>query len=187
MAMRIQQEGMMSRALLVLATAGMLAGVAACGSVTAGSGSHPAAAASGGTASTAVPLCANKAHLDRMVVSVNVGRGLSHLHELLPIGITIRDPARVQAVATALCGLPATAHTQVRCPADFGSGYRLVFSAAGQTFPPVVIRATGCRLVSGLGPVRTTSGSFWALLHRNLGGRPVGATAPHVSTVPAAS
>jgi hypothetical protein len=185
MTMRIPREGAMGRALLALITAGTLVGVAACGSVTAGSGSHPAA--SGGTASAAVPLCANKAHLDRMVVSVNLSRGMSHLHEVLPIGVTIRDPARVQAVAAALCGLPATAHTQLRCPADFGGGYRLVFSTAGQTFRPVVVRVTGCRFVSGLGPVRATSGSFWSLLHKDLGARPVGATVPSVSAVPAAS
>jgi hypothetical protein len=187
MTMRIPKEGAMGRALLGLITAGTLAGVAACGSVTAGSGSHPAAAASGGAASAAVPLCANKAHLDRMVVSVNLSRGMSHLHEVLPIGVTVRDPARVQAVAAALCGLPATAHNTLRCPADFGGGYRLIFASAGQTFPPVVVRATGCRFVSGLGPVRATSGSFWTLLHKDLGGRPVGASVPNVSTVPTAS
>jgi len=185
--MRIPQEGTMGRALLALMTAGTLAGVAACGTVTAGSGSHTAAPAGGGTASAAVPLCANQAHLDRMVVSVNLSRGMSHLHEILPIGVTIRDPARVQAVAAALCGLPATAHSQIRCPADFGGGYRLVFSTAGQTFPPVVVRATGCRFVSGLGPVRATSGSFWTALRKELGGRPVGATVPGASAVPAAS
>jgi hypothetical protein len=181
--MRIPPEGAMSRVLLAMITAGIVAGMAACGSVVAGSGSHPAAS---GNAAAAVPLCANQAHLDRMEVSLNIGRGMSHLHELLPVGITISDPARVQAVAGALCGLPAMAHTQIRCPADFGSSYRLVFSASGQTFPPVVIRATGCRSVTGLGPARSTSGSFWSLLHKNLGGRPAGTTVPDVSTAPTA-
>jgi len=178
--MRIPQEGAMGRALLALIAAGTLAGVAACGSVTAGSGSHPAAAASGSAASAAVPLCASKAHLDRMELSLNVGRGLSHLHEPLPVGVTISDPARVQDVAGALCGLPAMAHTNIQCPADFGSAYRLVFSTSGRTFPPVVIRATGCRSVNGLGPARTTSGSFWNLLHKDLG-----AAQPRATTVPA--
>ena len=186
--MRIPPEGPVSRVLLAMITAGILTGVAACGSVVAGSGSHPAAAASGSSASAAAPLCANKAHLDRMEVSLNVGRGLSHIHQPLPVGVTISDPARVQAVAGALCGLPAMTHTQIRCPADFGGSYRLVFSTSGQTFPPVVIRATGCRAVTGLGPARTTSGSFWSLLRKNLGAaQPWGTTVPAVSAVPAAS
>ncbi len=158
----------MSRGLLAAVTVGIMTGAAACGGVVAGSNGHPAAA-SGSAAPGAVPLCANTANPDRLVVSLSSGIPTSHVHEVLPAGLTISDPGRVRAVAAALCGLPAMPHTQVQCPADFGSGYRLAFSAAGRPFPLVVVKTTGCRSVSGLGPARTTSGSFWSLLRREIG------------------
>ena len=166
---RIRLAGTTSRGLLVTVMAVLVTGVAACASVTAGPGSHAAPAASGSPASAAAPLCANAAHLDRVVVTLHPGLPQSHLHQVMPRGITISDPARVRAIAAALCGLPAMTHTPVNCPMDTGGGYRLAFSAAGRTFPPVVIEATGCRSVSGLGPVRVTSGPFWTTLHKELG------------------
>lgn len=166
---RIRLAAGLSRGLLVTATAVVLTGVAACGSVATGSGSHPAPAASGSPAPAAAPLCANTAHLDRVVVTLRPGLPGSRVHELLPGGITVTDPARVRAVAHALCGLPAMPHGLVNCPLDTGGGYRLFFSAAGRTFPPVNVEATGCRTVSGVGPVRTATGSFWTTLRKELG------------------
>lgn len=165
---QIRPTSAMSRGLLAAVTVGIMAGVAACGGVVAGSHSHPAAA-SGSAAPGAAPLCANTANPDRLVVSLSSGIATSHVHQVLPAGLTISDPARVRAVATALCGLPTMAHTQVQCPADFGSAYRLAFFAAGRPFPLVVAKTTGCRSVSGLGPAKATSGSFWSLLRREIG------------------
>jgi hypothetical protein len=170
--------GLAVRCALGVVVAGALAGLAACGGVTAGSSRTPAAAGSGGQQTSAAgggagqqaALCADAAHLDRLVVSLSGPPG--HLHAVLPAGLRVSDPVRVRAVASALCGLPAMPHSPLPCPADFGGSYRFSFAAPGQSFPPVTAKATGCQSVSGLGPARMASAAFWALLHKELGGSP---------------
>jgi hypothetical protein len=177
MATRTRLAAALSRALLVTAMAGVMAGVAACGSVRAGPGSHPGAAAgsaatsAGSSAATsATPLCADAAHLDRMVVSLGAGFMQGHVREAQPVGVTIADPARVRAVAAALCGLRVMASAHLECPFIRGGAYRLTFFDGARMFPPVMVEIVGCRrLVSGLGPVRQASGSFLGLLRRELG------------------
>lgn len=184
---RSQRPKMMRRGLLATMVAAALTGVAACGTVSAGSPStgasstaappaspaatatSPVPAVSGSAPVSTTQLCANLSHLDTLVASLTGVLGRSRLPAVLPAGVTIRDPATVQAVAAALCALPAVGAGPVNCPAAFGGAYRLVFAASGQSYPPVLIKATGCRTVSGLGPVRATSGAFWALLARELG------------------
>jgi len=177
MAMRTRLAGALSRGLLATSLAGLMAGVAACGSVRAGLGGSPgtaagSAATSAGTATAPVtaPLCADAAHLDRMVVSPSAGFMPEHVRVAQPTGITITDPARVRAVAAALCGLPVMAATHMKCPVIDAGGYRLVFSDGGRMFPPVIVETAGCRRqVSGLGPARQVPGSFLVLLRRELG------------------
>ena len=155
--------------LLGAVLAGAMAGLAACGGVVAGSGGGqqtPSAATSTGQT---VALCANAAHLDRLVVSLSGVLPSARFHQVLPGGVTIRDAAKVQAVASALCGLPVMPSGTVQCPADLGGSSRFVFSAARQSFPPVTAKPTGCRLVSGLGPARLASAAFWVLLRKELG------------------
>jgi hypothetical protein len=164
---RSRPAGAVMRCALGVVVAGALAGLAACGGVVAGSGQTPAAA---GGAGQQAALCADAAHLDRLVVSLSGAPG--HFHEVLPGGLTVSEPVRVRAVASALCGLPAMPHGPLPCPADFGGSYRFSFAAAGQSFPPVIAKATGCQSVSGLGPARMASAAFWALLHKELGGSP---------------
>jgi hypothetical protein len=104
------------------------------------------------------------------VVSPAAGFLPDHVRVAQPAGITIADPARVRAVAAALCGLPVMASTHMKCPVIDGGGYRLAFFDGGRMFPPVMVEITGCRrLVSGLGPARQVSGSFLSLLRRELG------------------
>ena len=184
MVARIQRPGTMARALLASMAAPAVAGLAGCGPVTGGpSGSaatgasgaaisaSPAPDASGSVPASAAPLCTNISHLGTLVVSLAGGLGRGHLPVALPAGITFRDPARAQAVAAALCALPAMAPGAVNCPAGPGGSYRLVFAAGGRAYPPVLIRMTGCRTVSGLGPVRATSAALWNVLATELGTR----------------
>jgi hypothetical protein len=189
------RPGTVRRARLAVMAAAALAGVAACGPVTAGPSGSPAAGASGtaaapATASTApapaasgsvpvsaAPLCTDISHLDTLVVSLAGAPQRGHLPVALPAGITFRDPVRVQAVVAALCALPAVAPGAVSCPADFGGSYRLVFAAGQRAYAPALVRMAGCRTVSGLGPVRATTAAFWILLARELGTRhPMGGT-----------
>jgi hypothetical protein len=192
---RNQRPGTITRALLATMVASLAAGVAACGPVTGGpagstatgasaatatpaaANAPPAPAASGSVPASAAPLCGNTRHLGSLVVGLAGVLGRGHLPAPLPAGITFRDPARVQAVAAALCALPAMAPGAVNCPAGRGGSYRLVFAAGRQAYPPVLIRMTGCRTVSGLGPVRATSATLWNVLARELGTRhPMGGT-----------
>lgn len=175
---RTGPAGPVMRCVLGVVVAVALAGLTACGGTVAGSGQTPAAAGSGGQQrpSTArstgqlAALCVAAAHLDRLVVSLSGPPG--HFHDVLPGGMTVSDPVRVRAVASALCGLPAMPHGHLPCPADFGGSYRFSFAAAGQGFPPVIAKATGCQSVSGLGAARMASAAFWVLLHKELDGSP---------------
>jgi hypothetical protein len=182
---------------LAAAIVGVMIMAAACGSVTAGPGSHPGAgaaapagspsasagsqfaasqsaaspsASAGSAVVAAVPLCVNAAHLDRMVVSLGPGIMPGFVREAQPAGVTIADPARVRVMAAALCRLPAMAQMHMLCPSVHAGVYRLTFSAAGRVFPQVTVEASGCHLaVYGLGPARAASGSFIDLLRRDLG------------------
>ena len=197
MAMGTRLAGALSRGLLATAVVSAMAVVVACGSVSGGPGSHPGTSAGstatpagstatpagstatpgGSAASAAVPLCVATAHLDRMVVGLSTGLMQGHLREAQPGGVIIADPARVRAVAAALCRLPVMGPTHMECPDIHGAAYRLTFSAAGRMFPPVMVEAAGCRWpVYGLGPARLASGAFLDLLHRELGPGPGVAT-----------
>jgi hypothetical protein len=192
MAMWTRLPGAPRRGLLAAAIVGVMIMAVACGSVTAGPGSHPGmgAAASAGSPSAsagsqsaaspsasaasavagAEPLCVNAAHLDRMVVSLGSGITQGHVREVQPVGVTIADPAKVRVMAAVLCRLPVIAQTHMLCPSVHAGVYRLTFSAAGRMFPPVTVEASGCHLaVYGLGPARAASGSFIDLLRRDLG------------------
>ena len=100
-------EGRATRGALALTAAGALIGLTACGGTVAGGAAPPAPTGAGGstgtapavTASAGVPLCAAAGKVDRVVAIP----GGSHIRALLPGGITIRDAARVRALATALC------------------------------------------------------------------------------------
>ena len=192
--------GAAARGALALIAAGALIVLTACGGTVAGDAAHqasagtsgstgPASAGTGGsagpsaaaTAPAGVPLCAAAGKVDRVVV---IPPG-SHARALLPGGITIRDAARVRALAAALCALPPMP-PGLRCEAATRGAFRLTFAAADQGFRPVGVQLSGCRSVTGLGPARSWSGSprFGPLLTRTVGG--VGRLVPgtHPSSVP---
>jgi hypothetical protein len=175
--------GVATRGVLALIAAGGLIGMTACGSTAAGTGSssEPAAVA---TASAGVPLCVAAGKVDR-VVAIPPG---SHIRALLPGGITIRDAARVRALAAALCALPPMP-SGLHCEAATDGAFRLTFAAGNQGFRPVRIQLSGCRSVTGLGPGRSWAQSpqFGRLLTETVGvgrGRLIPGT--HPSSVPTA-
>jgi hypothetical protein len=179
--------GAATRSALALIAAGALIGLTACGGTVAG-GAAPPTGASGSTetapavtASAGVPLCSAAGKVDRVVAIP----GGSHIRALLPGGITIRDPARVRALAAALCALPPMP-PGLHCEAATRGAFRLTFAAGDQGFQPVGVQMSGCRSVTGLGPARSWSASprFGPLLTRTVGG--VGRLVPgtHPSSVP---
>jgi hypothetical protein len=188
-----------ARGALALIAVGALIGLTACGGTVVGDAAHQASAATGSTgpasagaggsagpsaavtASAGVPLCAAAGKVDR-VVAIPPG---GHIRTLLPGGITIRDAARVRALAGALCALPPIP-PGLHCEAATRGAFRLAFAAGDQGFRPVGVQMSGCRSVTGLGPARSWSGSlrFGPLLTRTVGGTGRLIPGRHPSSVP---
>jgi len=161
--------------------------VAACGSAPA-PGSSPGSAASGtGRAEQAASarvlpagrgLCARPDAARRVIISritglrtAHPGGSAPHRRKLLrrPIPArTITDPARVHALARALCRLPLMPRGPISCPALFPGGFQLLFLGTGRGLPIITVQSSGCREVTGLGAPRwaARSPAFWKLLTR---------------------
>src|SRR5215472_8820408 len=145
-------EGAARRAALGGITAGLMIGLAACGTTVAGTGtaasgtaSHaPAVGASarpsvnpGGVMIPAGPakdpaLCLAVPKLTGMTFMLSPRPPGLHLREVLPAGFAIKDRATVRQLATLLCALPAVPPGQMTCPNNMGVSYRLDFVAGGR-------------------------------------------------------
>ena len=165
-----------------------LMGLAACGSVSAGSAGHPASAnasssrapavAAGTSAGGSLSLCADGQSADRVVVSRTAS----------PRQVTLRGATQVQAMVAALCALPPMPAGR-QCAAVSTGSVRLMFVAGERSFPPVTVQMSGCRSVTGMGTTRWWSGSsqLSVLLDEAVGG--LGRLVPgtHPSSVPLGS
>jgi hypothetical protein len=161
-----------------------LMGLAACGSVSAGrAGQPPSASVSASkTPAPGTPaggtLCADSHSADRVVVSRTAS----------PRQVTLTGTTQVRAMVAALCALPPMPAGHA-CPVMSGGSVRLVFAAGQQSFPPVTVRESGCRSVTGIGATRWWSGSsqLSVLLDEAVGG--LGRLMPgtHPSSVPLGS
>ena len=105
------------------------------------------------------------------MTETNVCRNFRGAHRpsmpaLLQRQVTVTGAHQAQAVAQALCTLPAMPTGTFSCPMDWGINYRLIFTAGDSKLAPVTVDATGCQQVTGLGPVRWTalSPAFWNVL-----------------------
>jgi hypothetical protein len=177
---------MASRGVQSLIAVTALMGLAACGSVSVGSAGHPASASASSSkappAAAVTPaggsLCADGRSADRVVVSRTASARV----------VTLRGATQVQAMVAALCALPPVPAGQ-HCAAASAGSVRLVFAAGPRSFPPVTVRESGCRSVTGMGATRSWSGSsqFGALLDEAVGG--LGRLVPgtHPSSVPLGS
>ena len=143
--------GAAARGVLAMIAVSTVIGLAACVSAAPGGAGHSKEPAAAVRASAGVPLCAAAQRVDRVVVSLASAPSASHLREILPRGITIRDAPRVRALAAALCALPPMPHG-LHCQANFDGVVRLVFAAGRRGFHPVRIQRSGCRSVTGAGP-----------------------------------
>ena len=164
-----------------------LMGLAACGSVSAGSAAragHPpsASVSASKTSAPGTPaggtLCADGHSADRVVVSRTAS----------PRQVTLTGTTQVRTMVAALCALPPMPAGHA-CPVTSGGSVRLVFAAGQQSFPPVIVQESGCRSVTGIGATRWWSGSsqLSVLLDEAVGG--LGRLMPgtHPSSVPLGS
>jgi hypothetical protein len=165
--------------------------VAGCGTVvqnTAGSGSATGSGSSSPPSSVPASrqLCARPAAVSRVVIartgilrepfsggSASTPSPAKSGPVILPrpvVAKVVTSAPRAQALARGLCALPRMPRGPVNCPAFFLGYYRLTFTADGSSLPPVTVQVAGCRLVTGLGPVRQAlRPAFWKLLARTGG------------------
>jgi hypothetical protein len=173
--------GAARRAALGGITAGLVAGLAACGTTVAGTGTAASGSAShapavgaaarpspsvnpggvmiGAGSAKDTALCRAVPKLTRMTFMQSPRPPSLRVREVLPAGFTVRDRATVRQLATLLCALPPVPPGQMACPNDMGISYRLYFVAGARGFDEVTIALTGCRMVTGLGPPRSWSTS----------------------------
>jgi hypothetical protein len=176
------------RGVLAMIAVSTVIGLTACGSAGGGAGQpaqvgggHSKEPAAAVKPSVGVPLCAAAGRVDRAVLSLTA----SQAREILPRGITIRDPSRVRALAAGLCALPPMP-AGVHCPASPRGALWLVFAAGGRGFHPVRVQDSGCPHVTGVGPARQWSWSSLPgrLLSKTVGGKGKLVPGTHPSSVP---
>lgn len=187
--------GAARRAALGGVTAGLMIGLAACGTTVAGTGTAAPGTAARGAASHApaarpsvsgvnpggvmigappakdTALCRAVPGLTRMRFMRSSRPPGLHVREVLPAGLTVTDRATVRQLATLLCALPTVPPGQMTCPNDMGASYRLFFTAGRRSFDEVTVELSGCRVVTGLGPPRSwsTSGALEQALRQRFG------------------
>jgi hypothetical protein len=125
------------------------------------------AAASPGATATQVALCRDTASVTGLEIVRDQVVRVPVLQIAFPDQVTITSPARARAVVRALCALPLMPRGIFNCPnLVAGTTYLLRFTAGGRRLPPVTIEATGCEVVTGVGPARraATSPGFWRVL-----------------------
>jgi hypothetical protein len=164
--------------------------LAGCGSIPASSTgatsaaspkASPSPSVSPGAAAVQVALCQHTATVTGLDIMRNHVIRVPQLQIAFPPGqITVATPARARAVARALCALPPFPRGVFNCPAlTFGTTYLLRFTADGRRLAAVSIEATGCEVVSGIGPARWAAKSpgFWRTLATAANVSPPGRTA----------
>ena len=147
--------------------------------IAAGSGESGVAQATPGTmtsgtlrpAVASTSLCRSIGQVDRLVVRRVDELPQNRIHFSFPAVTVVREAASVQDVAKVVCALPRIPMGVMSCVVDLGIYYRLSFTAADREFPTVVVDATGCQTVLGIGPTRWVAGSpnFWRRLGKAMG------------------
>ncbi len=118
-------------------------------------------------------LCQIAYSVDRLTMSRS--KPLNRETFTVPAKVVVAKSSRVQAAARALCALPPLPKGVLSCPMDLGVEYTFHFTVVGatgnETADPVVLDASGCETVKGLGTTRwvATSPSFWPVLGNALG------------------
>ena len=140
--------------LCCLALAGVAAGCAALGGRTTAHVTAPR---------PVVGLCS---HVDA-VQSAEVRRVLlitsNDMRFPFPARVMIRSAVRARALARTICALPRSPGGYRPCPADLGVKYLIRFGGIAGV---ISIEAGGCGDVSGAGPVRSVSPSFFSLFRQ---------------------
>jgi Tfp pilus tip-associated adhesin PilY1 len=137
-------------------------------------------AGSPGATSPGTALCRDTASVTGLKIVRDQVARVPELQITFPNQVTVASPARARAVARALCALPLMPRGIFNCPSLVpGTTYLLRFTAGGRLLAAVTIEATGCEVVTGIGPTRraATSPGFWRVLGTAAHLRPPGRSA----------
>jgi hypothetical protein len=164
--------------------------LAGCGSIPASSTgaasaaspkASPSPSVNPSAAATQAALCLHTATVTGLVITRNrVLHDVPQLQSGFPNQVSVTSPARARAAARALCALPSLPHGVFSCPnLTVGSTYLLRFTADGRPLPAISIEATGCEIITGVGPARWAAKSpgFWRTLATAANLSPPGRTA----------
>ena len=131
-------------------------------------------------AATQAALCQHTATVTSLLLTHGHLMRVPQVQGAYPAPVTVITSSRARAVARALCALPLLPHVAFHCPnLTVGTTYLLSFTADGRRLPAVSIEATGCEVVSGVGPARWAAKSpgFWRTLAMAANLSPPGRTA----------
>lgn len=118
---------------------------------------------------TVSPLCRAPGTLTELSVTRTNPSPQNQISFVFPSFVTSTDATAIAGVARAACGLPDFPSGEYSCPADFGITYSLVFRSATAEVGTVTADPTGCPTLTGLGPTRGATPSFWDQLAVALG------------------
>jgi hypothetical protein len=146
----------------------------------AGCGSGPGATPQGVAATTSIPTTTStvpRAAPPQLASATGICSAADTLTELsvtrtdafpqnqvsfeFPAHVTSTNGAAIAGVASAACRLGDFPAGSMSCPADFGIGYALVFTAGSVVFGTITADPTGCPGVTGLGAARWAAPAFW--------------------------
>jgi hypothetical protein len=166
-----------ARAWLCAAVAALAAIVlAGCGSLPASSTgaasaplpkASPSPSVSPGAAATQTALCRHTATVTGLEIMRNHVMHVPQLQIGFPEQVVVVSSAHARAVARAICGLPSLPRGVLNCPnLTVGTTYLLRFTADGRRLPAISIEATGCEVITGVGPARwaVKTPGFWRTL-----------------------
>ncbi|HET7356692.1 MAG TPA: PASTA domain-containing protein [Nocardioidaceae bacterium] len=125
-------------------------------------------------ATTTAAACPLTSNVQRVLVTRTAAAGNGLTFDF-PRRVTVRDPAAISQVVSALCAAPPVPRGAVyHCPNDIGPYYRLAaFDGSPKPAWTVDIDATGCRTIGGIGNLgRWTTGRMWHALAAAMGVRP---------------
>lgn len=134
----------------------------------------PSPSASPGAVATQVALCQHTAAITGLEITHGHLMRVPQVQDAVPGQVAVTTLAGARAVARAVCALPLLPRGVFHCPnLTVGTTYQLQFTAGGRRLSAVGIEATGCEVVTGVGPARWAARSpgFWRTL----------ATAAHLS------
>jgi hypothetical protein len=131
-------------------------------------------------AATQAALCQHTATVTSLVIMHGHLMRVPQLQTGYPSPVIVPTPAKARAAARALCALPLLPHGVLHCPnLTVGATDLLSFTADGRRLPAVTIEATGCEIITGVGPTRWAAKSpgFWQALATAANLSPPGRTA----------